>query len=170
MGRLQIVEAKRDTMHEVATGLIEKDGVKYSITLARSLEAPEGKFFVVSVKVDGKEIWSCQNRYNGICISTEVGDKVVFCFVSYDKKIECVVPVDYLQGLRVVKGKPVTSFEVSEGIFLKRFVSINLGLTVEFSSAENRFQSYLLLKQKEMEKSKRLRLKKKKRKSGSGAD
>lgn len=167
MGRLQIVESKRSDTHEVALGLVEEDGVKYDIELFRSLNAPEGNFLASNVKVDDKEIWHFKKTgYKGICAVTEVGDKVVFYFLSYDRKLEWVITINCLKSLQVIEGEFVTSLDVNEAISLKRLVASKLGSVVKFSPAENKVLGYLLSEQKKKEDSmrlERLRLKEEKR-------
>lgn len=150
MGRLQIGETKKSATHEVALGLVEENGVNYAIDLVRSLRAPEGKFLAGSVKVDAKEIWSFKKTgYNGICTVTEVGDKVIFCFLSYDKKLEWVVPVDYLKNLQVVEGEFITSLNMSEVIALKRLVARKIGAEAKFSPLEAKVSAYFFKKQRD---------------------
>lgn len=170
--KLKIVQSRKDLTHEVMLGLATISGVRYAVDFVRSLETKKGKFLTGSIRADGKEIWSFKNarynnaRYSGICVVTEISDKVVLCFLSHSNMLEWVVPIEHLRESQMIDGEMITSVDIKEVINLKYLAAREIGVVAKLSPLEEKVSTFLCRKQRDKENAEKIekrRLKEEKR-------
>lgn len=93
--KLRSAELKKKHTHEVMKGKVGE----YSITLIKSLDAPDGaKFLVREVSAAGKVIWHFKNeKFDGLALFAELKGVPSICLVSHKGSVKKVIPLDTLQ-------------------------------------------------------------------------
>lgn len=80
---------------EVRSGKIVIGGVEYSVALVRSNKVPDGHFLVANVRANGKTIWNFRDeRFDGIMVLMKIQNKHYICFVSRDRQVKKIVPIE----------------------------------------------------------------------------
>lgn len=92
------MELKKNHTHEVMSGKVGE----YSITLIKSLDAPDGaKFLIRQVSVGSEVVWNFKDEnFNGLALLAELKGVPCICLVSRKNEVKKVIPIDTLREKR----------------------------------------------------------------------